>query len=62
MSPIPSFLRPALASAVVCLVLPGAAAAETAPLAPLAERVDSYLQPFVDAGHLSGYLLVARGE
>lgn len=39
--------------------LPLAAAAP--PPADLGARIDDYLEPFVEAAHLSGYLVVARG-
>jgi hypothetical protein len=68
--------RFALTLALTSLALPGVAAPlpgqEPAPTpdpvsspvpepaGDLAARIDRYLQPFVDAGHLSGYLLVAR--
>ena len=54
--------RSRLAIAALCLAICGPSAAEQAPSPPLSERIDAYLQPFVDAGHLSGYLLVARGD
>ena len=48
-----------LAALCVCVAT---AAAQPDPEPSLGERIDAYLQPFIDAGHLSGYLLVARGN
>ena len=52
------------ALATAALWAAGAVAATPEPKAPTdpAARIDAYLQPFIDAGHLSGYLLVARGD
>ncbi len=68
----------AVALALAAIALPAAAVAMTAqepaatpdpapssapePVPDLSSRIDAYLQPFIDAGHLSGYLLVARGD
>jgi CubicO group peptidase (beta-lactamase class C family) len=53
-------LVPLALALVACLFVPAAAG----PPAPdeLAGRIDTYVRPFVEVGHLSGTLLVARGE
>ena len=55
-------IRLTVALLAVLSVCAAIALAQPTAETPLAERIDAYLEPFVDAGHLSGYLLVARGE
>ncbi|MCA9753824.1 MAG: beta-lactamase family protein, partial [Gemmatimonadetes bacterium] len=57
--------RPAQATARAVAVLPilfAVAAPAAAEDPALAARVDAYVAPFVDARHLSGSLLIARGQ
>src|SRR5262249_11161774 len=51
--------------ALFLLIPAGAAAQETAKppdAVELGRRIDAWVQPFAEAGHLSGTLLVARGD
>ena len=54
---------PKVASTWILVLFLSAAAAVAETAAPgLEQRVDRHLQPYVDAGHLSGTVLIARGD